>query len=473
MENSENKTALNTSEADKIKPMVLKERTAAKIMRQIQEQMIVTLPFLNRAVLRMPYLPLKEGDIPKETSGKGAKYGLPGTDGKGVRALPDCVINMYRRDATDLSRTFLHMILHCIFCHPFRYDMLNVELWDLSADIAVENVILELDKKEFRQNSDVKKKSFLFALGEKVQPLTAENIYGFYYKHPEEYEKDKGLAELFKADTHACWLSSNEFLGKEIIDNDAEDDYANGGVEQMWKKTAGSIKLQAEVFRRGQEFVPGAAVENIKELYKEKYDFADFLKRFVSPREEIKVNNDEFDYIYYTYGMKLYGNIPLIEPLEYTDMNKIHDFVIAIDTSGSCQGRIVRSFLNKTYTILKSTGTFFSNMNLHIIQCDSRIQSDDRITSQLEFDNYIADLKVRGYGGTDFRAVFDRIDKLIEDKEFTDLRGMIYFTDGLGTFPEKVPDYPAAFIIIEDDKEKPNIPPWAIKLVTTLEELEK
>ena len=112
-------------------------------------------------------------------------------------------------------------------------------------------------------------------------------------------------------------------------------------------------------------------------------------------------------------------------------------------------------------------------MNLHIIQCDSRIQSDDRITSQLEFDNYIADLKVRGYGGTDFRAVFDRIDKLIEEKEFSDLRGMIYFTDGLGTFPEKVPDYPAAFIIIEDDKEKPHVPPWAIKLVTTLEELER
>ena len=61
----------------------------------------------------------------------------------------------------------------------------------------------------------------------------------------------------------------------------------------------------------------------------------------------IKVNPDEYDYIYYTYGMQLYKNMPLIEPLEYQDMNKIHDFVIAIDTSGSCQGRIVRSFLTE------------------------------------------------------------------------------------------------------------------------------
>ena len=30
----------------------------------------------------------------------------------------------------------------------------------------------------------------------------------------------------------------------------------------------------------------------------------------------MKINDDEFDYIFYTYGLKLYEKMPLIEPLE-------------------------------------------------------------------------------------------------------------------------------------------------------------
>ena len=171
--------------------------------------------------------------------------------------------------------------------------------------------------------------------------------------------------------------------------------------------------------------------------------------------------------------MKLYGNMPLIEPLEYREASKIHDLVIAIDTSGSCQGKIVKSFLNKTYTIMKTAGAFFSNMNVHIIQCDSKIQSDDKITSMIEFDSYIRNLKIRGYGGTDFRPVFEMIDRYIAQKEFNDLRGLIYFTDGLGTYPGIVPHYPVAFVLIEDEKEKPKVPAWAIKMVTTVEEFDR
>lgn len=61
----------------------------------------------------------------------------------------------------------------------------------------------------------------------------------------------------------------------------------------------------------------------------------------------MKLNDDEFDYIFYTYGMNLYGNIPLIEPLEYKDVKQIKEFVIAIDTSGSTSGALVQTFVKK------------------------------------------------------------------------------------------------------------------------------
>jgi len=459
---------------------IRRERIAGDIMRQVREQMIVWLPFLNRAILRMPYTPMRgrlADDIKKAGQNMSAAEFkdslLPATNGEAVYAEPDVIIRLYRRNRTRLYRTFLHMIFHCLFCHPFRYDMLSIELWDLSADIAVENVILNLERKEFTLPDDNKRRKFIQELKKRVAPLTADNIYQYYYKNKELFEKEKVYGPLFRADTHGMWLSADDMFGKEIISREGDGDFKNGDTAERWKDLSNAVKVDIEIHRRYREAMPGSAIDNIRAIYREKRSYSDFLKRFVAMREEIKVNPDEYDYIYYTYGMQLYKNMPLIEPLEYQDMNKIHDFVIAIDTSGSCQGRIVRSFLNKTYSILKDTNAFFSRMNVHIIQCDSQIQSDDTIHSMAEFDRYISHLKVRGYGGTDFRPVFEHVNEHIKNRDFTDLRGLIYFTDGLGIFPGSAPEYPTAFIVIEDDLEKPKIPAWAYTLTATAEEFDR
>ena len=55
--------------------------------------------------------------------------------------------------------------------------------------------------------------------------------------------------------------------------------------------------------------------------------------------EELKVNDEEFDYIYYTYGLEHYGNMPLIEPLEFKDEKRVRDF--AIGFLHGCPGPLV------------------------------------------------------------------------------------------------------------------------------------
>ena len=169
--------------------------------------------------------------------------------------------------------------------------------------------------------------------------------------------------------------------------------------------------------------------------------------------------------------MQLYENMPLIEPLEYKDVKRIRDFVIAIDTSGSVAGELVQKFVQKTYNILKSTESFFTKINLHIIQCDAAIQEDVKITSQQEFDDYLKKMKLHGFGGTDFRPVFSYVTSMIECGEFDNLKGMIYFTDGYGTFPARKPDYDAAFVFVDDDAADVKVPPWAIKLVLRTDEI--
>ena len=86
-------------------------------------------------------------------------------------------------------------------------------------------------------------------------------------------------------------------------------------------------------------FLAQAAAEKSRRSYK------DFLQRFSVLREEIGVDPEEFDLNYYTYGLKLYGNMPLMEPLESREVKKIREFVIAIDTSYSTSGTLVEQFL--------------------------------------------------------------------------------------------------------------------------------
>ena len=239
----------------------------------------------------------------------------------------------------------------------------------------------------------------------------------------------------------------------------------------VWENISRRIQVDLETFGKQRGLSPGAMTQNLAEINREKYDYTAFLKKFAVMGETMKVNDDEFDYIFYTYGLQLYENMPLIEPLEYKEVKAIREFVIAIDTSGSTSGELVQKFIQKTYNILKSTESFFTKINLHIIQCDEEIQEDKKITCQEDFDEYLKTMQIRGMGGTDFCPVFEYVEQLRRNKEFTNLKGLIYFTDGYGVFPAKKPDYDAAFVFVEDEYNNPDVPPWAIKLVLQKDEI--
>jgi len=79
--------------------------------------------------------------------------------------------------------------------------------------------------------------------------------------------------------------------------------------------------------------------------------------------------------------------------------------------------------------------------------------------------------KIKGLGGTDFRPVFECVQRLRESGELTAMKGLIYFTDGEGVYPAKKPDYDTAFVFIDDEYTDFDVPPWAIKLVLKKDEI--
>ncbi len=458
------------TEEEKIKRI---PKLACDVLNYARNTLLVNMRFLDSALSRFE---LKD-DVPFMTFA---------TNGKYLCYEPMYVLRQFKSDRTVMNRHYLHAVMHCVFRHMFINTLINSTAWDLACDIAVEAVISGLGLNSLKTDGEAERQKLYAEYEKKAGKLTAERLYRYFIDSGLSDEELQKMRIPFYADDHILWYLTGDEKAEMGLDDDDDDDDGDGNdgsngeaeveadivycSEEDWKNISEHIQTDLETFH-GQGDIAGNFMQNLRELNREKYDYTSFLKKFAVQGEVMKINQDEFDYVFYTYGLQLYEKMPLIEPLEYKDVKRIKDFVIAIDTSGSVVGELVQTFLQKTFNVLKSTESFFSKINLYIIQCDAQIQEAAKITSQKEFDEYLSKMTLKGFGGTDFRPVFGYVNWLMEKKEFTNLKGLIYFTDGCGTFPEKKPAYDTAFVFIDDEYNNYDVPPWAIKLILQKDEI--
>jgi uncharacterized protein with von Willebrand factor type A (vWA) domain len=265
-------------------------------------------------------------------------------------------------------------------------------------------------------------------------------------------------SEIFAGDQHDLWYGAP--AGDQVITGEID-------LEELWKDISKRMQTELELFANDE----GALTQNLRHINRVRYNYTEFLRRFGIRSETMRLSEEDFDNNYYTYGLDLYGDIPLIEPLEYRDHRKIRDFVIAIDTSGSVKGEVVQKFVQHTHDILSAQDSFDTETNLYIIQCDDKIRDVTLIRSADDFKRYFKNTEIKGLGQTDFRPVFDYVGKLLEERKLTDLRGLLYFTDGKGKFPEKYPGYDVAFIIHNDSLMDAWVPDWAMKVELQADEI--
>lgn len=418
------------------------------------------------------------------------------------------ILKTYKQQKEWVMRDYLHIIMHCIFHHPF-VDRVNPYLWDLSCDIAVENVLNSFDDSILKNPRLHIQEPIIEEIKNHVFVLTAERIYHYLKTQNLSDERLATIRESFYHDDHSIWYQlakedseddknqkdenndskqssqndsntssssdskQNDANGSSSLHDEDENNKDEGSLikvptknnesKENWHDISESLQIDLETISKHYGDKVGELIHNLKEINHVTVDYDQFLKQFSVFKEDMKLNDDEFDYIFYTYGLKLYHNIPIIEPLEYKEDKKINEFVIAIDTSASVQGDVVKEFVSHTFKILHEKNNFFKKFHLYVIQCDTKIQDIILISNQHELNQYINQLVLNGFGGTDFRPVFEFIESKQMNHELTNLKGLLYFTDGDGLYPYKEPPYKTAFLFY--NKTSHVSPPiWAIQI---------
>lgn len=457
-----------------MKTRVELEETGKKILNMVRTELYLSMRFMGPALGSLDF----QMDLSTRTVG---------TDAGSIRYNPVFLMQTYLERPELLNRTYMHMLMHCLFRHMFSAkEHKDGELWDLCCDIAAESVVDSMDYPTILRVTSDFRQQWYEKLEREVKVLTAEKLYHYFSIRKRDPYMEESLRQEFALCDHSFWermrppeedkgpkapsqSDSTEETPRTGETGQQEKDAVPFGKadpkEDEWKEHAKRIQSDMETYAKDAAEDAGKLLWMLSLKNRVRKSYREFLKKFAVVREEVSVDMDSFDYGFYMYGLNLYGNMPLIEENEYREAKRIEELVIAIDTSASCKDKLVQQFLNETGAILNNQESFFHHVNVRILECDNQIQKDIRITNPDELEKYADQFEVQGGYGTDFRPVFSYVEKLRQKGELRHLRGLMYFTDGFGTYPEKPTDYETVFVFYGDEeKEEAKVPDWALKL---------
>lgn len=390
---------------------------AEEIWQMCRTELCGLYPTLNGAFALLPQRP---GDF-------------LGTDGRVLYTTRE-LVGLYGENPARARRGYLHILLHCLFLHIRVPEGIAPEDWGLACDIWVEKYIRELREPRLEVDSGL-----LPALCQWAE----ETPWKILTTLPRLPWPRKAVEQAVCFDSHSAW---NRQLPEEVA--------------QKWKSAASGLDGRGGL--RGS--FGGNREETPEPLHRGKTELSRLLERYVVPGEELEVDEDSIDYLPYSLGIALYGNMPLIEPLEYREVWRVDTLAIAIDTSASCNRALVSRFLAEAYGILSAREHFFRKMQVAFFQCDCCLQDWRIVRSREEWLSYCNGLTIKGRGGTDYTPVFRQIERLVEQGDIRMPRALLYFTDGDGVYPEK-PAYETVFLLAGEGQRRDLVPAWARSVI--------
>ena len=246
---------------------------ATEIVSAAASRLCLDMRFLSRAVLS-----LRTAVEPGE--------GRPCCDGRTVTFRRDTVISSFRNEPNSVTRDLAHSVLHCVLGHGSPG---NPPETDLAEDMLVEYV---LDCLDTPHTSVPGRDDRMFACERQFAKAGAPSA---------------DLLSQVVRDTSPWQLESHRKMF-------VRDDHSHRGAldDSVWRELSQQVMAEVEGFVRDDEGRTGALMSILRIRNRRRYDYRSFLRKFMTSRTVVRESQTEFDPIYYTYGLSVYGNMPLI-----------------------------------------------------------------------------------------------------------------------------------------------------------------
>ena len=273
------------------------EKLANEILNLSRNKLLVNLRFMDVALSYHKRI---------------AYDGTLATDGKTLFFDPGFVLRIYKNSQEEMLRLYLHMILHCVFQHPFIGISVDERLWSLACDMAVECTINDLGLNGVSSARESKQNLYLSELQKELNILTAEKIYAVLKKGDYPDWALQQWEAAFQSDDHTPWYiwalevtlqtaspsgnsggsdrhgsgegqntgDDNSGENQESGKDSAGLSHAGAQDKEFWEQVSRQIQMDLEVFSKQQGDKAGNMMQNLRSVNREKYDYTAFLKKF-------------------------------------------------------------------------------------------------------------------------------------------------------------------------------------------------
>jgi predicted metal-dependent peptidase len=281
-----------------------------------------------------------------------------------------------------LKGLIAHEVLHCALGHLWRRGSRLPDPWNIACDYEIDPIII--------------------ADGMQVPDQTVNPLW-------QGWHCERIYPELLKGG------GGHQSKPRDYLLNPQDEEKPKAELQAEWKIAA----IGAAQIAKAQGHLPKALENLLLEALEPKVDWAAETRRFM---QQITQN----DYSWAKRNIR-YTSGGIFLPALHS--SKLGPIVIGSDTSGSMWTSEVQSRVKSEMNAIISESQPEITYAVH---CDSKVRKVDAIGPDDEFK-----FQPKGGGGTDFRPVFDWV-----EKEEIEPACLIYLTDGEGYYPEEPPPYP-------------------------------
>jgi len=289
--------------------------------------------------------------------------------------------------------------MHASLSHESRKNKRSSWLWQMATDFAINDMLVE-------NGLDCPNEAHYRV---RFKGMYAEEIY-------EELKDDM--------------LRDEDDMLRDDNQNDVEDTSQNNNTQESQE-----IEQDSQLF---EEFAKSIIDKELKNN-----EIPKGFDRFFKLNADVKVNwRDELRDALDRFHKDDYTLLPPSKKLLYMGMylpnssSERFKLVVAVDSSGSIDENLLNIFLSELNFLMNT----IPNYELNLLICDDKIRQRKTF-----YSGDILEVNLQGGGATDFRPVFDLI-----EKELFDTTLLLYFSDLDGIFPKYKPLYTVKWVSSKD-----------------------